>query len=149
MKLSEKQWFKKAKGITLVVLVITVIVMMILSGVAISMISPGGIPFGKMEGIAQQYNSTEEEKNQAMKNLISAIGSDSSNLAGITLDEIYQLIAQLAARVEALENNSGNDELDDIIARLENLENNSNSEEIADLITSFQKLGSCIFILNN
>jgi len=67
---------KEKRGITLIVLIITVILMLILAGVAVSTITTDGIPFGKMENIAGKYNNTVEERQNAIDKIISEMNED-------------------------------------------------------------------------
>lgn len=67
---------KEKRGITLIVLIITVILMLILAGVAVSTITTEGIPFGKMENIAGKYNNTVEERQKAIDKIIEEMNED-------------------------------------------------------------------------
>jgi len=67
---------KEKRGITLIVLIITVILMLILAGVAVSTITTEGIPFGKMENIAGKYNNTVEERQNAIDKIIEEMNED-------------------------------------------------------------------------
>lgn len=70
---------KDKKGITLIALIITVIIMLILSGVAISMITTDGIPFGKIKEAAGQYNNAVSEEEKAINNIIAMLNGDNNN----------------------------------------------------------------------
>jgi len=61
---------QEQNGITLVSLVLTIILMLILAGVAVSTITTDGIPFGKMENIAGKYNNTVEERQNAIDKIL-------------------------------------------------------------------------------
>ena len=62
---SKKNLLKGARGITLIALVITVIVMLILAGVAISVLTDDGGLFEKTRGAAEAYeNSAQKEAKQ-------------------------------------------------------------------------------------
>jgi len=67
---------KEKRGITLIVLIITVILMLILAGVAVSTITTEGVPFGKMENIAGKYNNTVEERQKAINKIIDEMNED-------------------------------------------------------------------------
>ena len=64
---------KGQKGITLVALVITVIVMLILAGVAISVLTQDGGLFGKTQNAANAYTDAAIKENQLLSNLINYI----------------------------------------------------------------------------
>ena len=66
--MNESKKRDRINGITLIALVITVIVMLIIAGVAISAISTGGIPFGKIQNVAGEYsNASQNEANELDK----------------------------------------------------------------------------------
>ena len=67
---------KESKGITLIALVITIILMLILAGVAISMISTDGIPFEKVKNIAGQYNNSVLQEEKEVNDLIDIINDN-------------------------------------------------------------------------
>lgn len=58
------------KGITLVALVITVIVLLILAGTAISIAISGGDLFGRSSNAVTRYNNKVDEENTAITNVI-------------------------------------------------------------------------------
>ena len=64
---------KRQKGITLVALVITVIVMLILAGVAISVLTQDGGLFDKTQNAANAYTDAAIKENQLLSNLINYI----------------------------------------------------------------------------
>ena len=66
----------KIKGITLIALVITVIVMLIIAGVAISAISTGGIPFGKIQNVAGEYSNASQNEADEVNKLINMLDGD-------------------------------------------------------------------------
>ena len=65
---------EERKGITLVALVITVIVMLIIAGVAISAITTNGVPFGKMQEAANKYNNEAQKEGEAINNILAMLG---------------------------------------------------------------------------
>ena len=70
---------KSNKGITLIALVITVIVMLIIAGVAISAITTNGVPFGKMQEAAEKYNNEAQKEAEAINNIIAMLGETGGN----------------------------------------------------------------------
>ena len=61
---------KDQKGITLVALVITVIVLLILAGTAITIAINGGDLFGKSSNAVTQFNNKVNDENVELDNLI-------------------------------------------------------------------------------
>ncbi len=61
---------KNQKGITLVALVITVIVLLILAGTAITIAVNGGDLFGRSSNSVNQYNTKVNEENTALLNVV-------------------------------------------------------------------------------
>ena len=64
---------KGQNGITLVALVITVIVMLILAGVAISALTSDGALFNKTKNAANAYEISAWEENQIISNLMNYV----------------------------------------------------------------------------
>ena len=64
---------KGQKGITLVALVITVVVMLILAGVAIAAVVDGEGLFSKTRDSAEKYEVAGEEENRMLQNLMNYI----------------------------------------------------------------------------
>ena len=64
---------KGQKGITLVALVITVVVMLILAGVAIAAVVDGDGLFNKTRNAAEVYEHEAQNENQLLKNLMNYI----------------------------------------------------------------------------
>lgn len=72
--------FKKQQGITLVALVITVIVLLILAGVALSMISGENGIFQKATNAANKYNQAALDEKNAMDNYVTYINTYTNGL---------------------------------------------------------------------
>ena len=70
MKKTKKE---ESRGITLVALVITIIVMLIIAGVAVSAITANGIPFGKMQEGTEKYNTAAKEEGAALGELLETL----------------------------------------------------------------------------
>lgn len=64
---------KGQKGITLVALVITVVVMLILAGVAIAAVVDGDGLFSKTRNAADIYEYESENENQLLQNLMNYV----------------------------------------------------------------------------
>lgn len=64
---------KGQKGITLVALVITVVVMLILAGVAIAAVVDGDGLFNRTRDAAEAYNEAGQDENQLLHNLMNYI----------------------------------------------------------------------------
>lgn len=64
---------KGQKGITLVALVITVVVMLILAGVAIAAVVDGNGLFDKTRDAANKYEVSAEQENQLLKQLMNYV----------------------------------------------------------------------------
>ncbi len=56
---------RKEKGITLVALVVTIIILLILAGVSITMVSGNGL-FGRASNAASKYSSASESENSTV-----------------------------------------------------------------------------------
>ena len=56
---------RKEKGITLVALVVTIIILLILAGVSITMVSGNGL-FGRASNAASSYGTASQAENQAV-----------------------------------------------------------------------------------
>ena len=63
-------------GITLIALVITVIVMLIIAGVAISAITTNGVPFGKIQNVAGEYNNASQNEAEEINKFINMLNGD-------------------------------------------------------------------------
>ena len=63
---------KKEKGITLVALVVTIIILLILAGVTISMTLSGQGLFDRTKNAAQKYNEASVTENTTITNYINA-----------------------------------------------------------------------------
>lgn len=68
---------KGQKGITLVALVITIIVLIILAGVTMSMLFNNGILDKAKQGV-NQYKAAEEEENQIIGNALNYINTQTA-----------------------------------------------------------------------
>lgn len=71
---------KGQKGITLVALVITVIVMLILAGVAISVLTSDGGLFNKTRNAANAYEISAANENKIVSNLMNYIDIQLHNM---------------------------------------------------------------------
>ena len=70
---NQKNLMKSTRGITLIALVITVIVMLILAGVAISVLTDDGGLFEKTRGAAEAYENSAEREAQQLNDLMNDI----------------------------------------------------------------------------
>ena len=70
--LKEKNMYKKEKGITLVALVITVVIMLILAAVAIGSVSGDGL-FSKTRQAAEAYENTSKKESDQIQTLMNEI----------------------------------------------------------------------------
>ena len=80
MEKINKLKFKNRKGITLIVLIITVVVMLILAGVAISAVVDGDGLFSKTRQATEIYENSAEEENSLISELIEKIENMNSNI---------------------------------------------------------------------
>ena len=69
----KKNQIKKQKGITLVALVITVVIMLILAGVAIAAVVDGDGLFSKIREATEVYENAAESENDTIKSLMNEI----------------------------------------------------------------------------
>ena len=67
------------RGITLIALIITIIVMLIIAGVAISAISTGRIPFGKIQNVAGEYSNASQNEADELNKLIGMLNGEYPN----------------------------------------------------------------------
>jgi len=90
--LKPKKEFKNKRGITLVALIITIIIMLILAGVAISVVINGDSLFSKTREASDEYNrqSALEKFNMKMMNLDMKAMLDTGNVA--TLTELSKMV---------------------------------------------------------
>jgi len=90
--LKTKKEFKNKRGITLVALIITIIIMLILAGVAISVVINGDSLFSKTREASDEYNrqSALEKFNMKMMNLDMKAMLDTGNVA--TLTELSKMV---------------------------------------------------------
>ena len=91
---------KKSTGITLIALVITVIVMLIIAGVAISAITTNGVPFGKMQEAAARYNNEAQKEGEEINSILEMF--DNLTNKETTLADMYK--AGLSCDVENCNN---------------------------------------------
>ena len=70
---NQKNLMKSTRGITLIALVITVIVMLILAGVAISVLTDDGGLFEKTRGAAEAYENSAEKEAKQIDDLMNSI----------------------------------------------------------------------------
>ena len=68
----------KNYGITLIALVITVIIMLIIAGVAISAISTGGVPFGKIQNVAGEYDNASRNEADELNKIIDMLNGETN-----------------------------------------------------------------------
>lgn len=81
--MEKKNVLKRGKGITLVALIITVILMLIFAGVAVSVLTEDEGLFGKTKNSAELYELAAENENAIMSNFINIIDKYiNPNLAG-------------------------------------------------------------------
>ena len=73
MRKEKKKQVKREKGITLVALVITVVVMLILAGVAIAAVVDGDGLFSKTRQAAETYENAADKESYMLENLIGQI----------------------------------------------------------------------------
>ena len=66
--------FNSNKGITLIALIITVIILLILAGTAISISINGGDLFGRSQNTVAQYNNRVAEEEDALYNVLEYMG---------------------------------------------------------------------------
>ena len=106
---------KMNKGITLVAVVITVIILLILAAVAISMIGGDNGLFGKAKNAAEKYNEATKQEADLINSLLSGNYTGSGEEGNISQDDLMQIIGELnskvdslTAKVEELENGGGN-----------------------------------------
>ena len=79
---------KTQKGITLIALVITVIVLLILAGTAISIAVNGGDLFGKAENSVNRYNAKVADENTAVDEVLDIL-EQASQLANAQEPGLY------------------------------------------------------------
>lgn len=60
--------FKKERGITLIALIVTIIVLLILAGVTINLAVNQSSIFQRASNAAQAYNTAEKTESQALQN---------------------------------------------------------------------------------
>ena len=91
--LKEKNKYKKENGITLVALVITVVIMLILAGVAIAAVVDGDGLFSKTRQAAETHENATEKENDQIQTLMNEIdkyltGTVNDNNEGINPEEV-------------------------------------------------------------
>ena len=82
-KIGGNKQMRNKKGITLIALVITVIVMLLIAGVAINAITTDGVPFGKMQEVANKYNNEAQKEAEAINNIIAMLGETGGNTGDV------------------------------------------------------------------
>ncbi len=92
---------EKNKGITLITLVITVIIMLILAGVAISFIFGDNNFFDRINAASEKYTQAAQNEADYINNLLA---NDDINGGDISDDELRNIVNDLISRVEELEN---------------------------------------------
>ena len=70
--------FKGQKGITLVALVITIIVLLILAGVGISMLAGDGGILNYAQNASGEYKNASNLENQTIQNLLNYLKNETS-----------------------------------------------------------------------
>ena len=92
--------FNSNKGITLIALIITVIILLILAGTAISISINGGDLFGKSQNAVAEYNNKVDEENTEINRWLSYLdqysgeGGEDEPATG-TLEVDYKLLADV------------------------------------------------------
>ena len=74
---------KSNKGITLIALVVTIIILLILAGVSITTLSGNGL-FGRAESSAAKYQAASEAENSTISSLMDKYDNYESEIAGMT-----------------------------------------------------------------
>lgn len=92
---------EKNKGITLITLVITVIIMLILAGVAISFIFGDNSFFDRINVASEKYTQAAQNEADYIDDLLANDGINSGDISG---DELQNIVNDLISRVEELEN---------------------------------------------
>ena len=103
---------EKQKGITLVALVITVVVMLILAGVAIAAVVNGDGLFDKTRQAAEKYENAAQKEADLINKLFSddyINGGGDGTSGGDTNEDLLSIISDLISRVEKLENKGTGD----------------------------------------
>ena len=88
VKIGGNEQMRNKRGITLIALVITVIVMLIIAGVAISAITANGVPFGKMQEAADKYNKEAQKEGETLNSIMEIMENSVSEET--TLAEMYK-----------------------------------------------------------
>lgn len=73
--------FKGQKGITLVALVITIIVLLILAGVGISMLAGDGGILNYAQNASGEYKNASNLENQTIQNLLNYLKNETSAIS--------------------------------------------------------------------
>ena len=73
--------YSKTRGITLIALIITVVVMLILAGVAISVFSEGGL-FDRIRKSAELYNNSVNDESSALQNWLGLLNEATQGSGG-------------------------------------------------------------------
>ena len=94
----------KESGITLVALLITVIIMLILAGVAILTLTSDGGLFDKTKQAVEKYENAAQSEADMLNNLNELLSGNYTGSGGGTDTELLNIISNLVSRVEALEN---------------------------------------------
>ena len=131
--MKEKEVRKSEKGITLVALVITVVVMLILAGVAIAAVVNGDGLFDRTRQAAEIYENAAKNENQLLKNLIEQIDESLNTLPDLSTEVTVKLVEGMVpvkynegdsswyvATEEEIDNNTWYEYLDTSIAGNEN-----------------------------
>ena len=84
--MSEKKTSREEKGITLVALVITVVIMLILAGVAISAVVNGDGLFNKVRESVGVYENVVQDENDKIESMLNEIDNYLNNSQGSTSD---------------------------------------------------------------
>ena len=86
-----KKYLKNTNGITLIALIITVIIMLILAGVAISALTTDGGLFSKTQSAVEKYNNAvklQDEKISSLINEMNTYFDKYSNKDVVTTDSL-------------------------------------------------------------
>ena len=92
---------KSNKGITLIALVVTIIILLILAGVSITTLSGNGL-FGRAESSAAKYQAASEAENSTISSLMDKYDNYESEIAGMTTVSWNSPIAERGSFINSL-----------------------------------------------
>ena len=99
-----KNFLVRKTGITLIALIITVLVMLILSGVAISALTTDGSLFSKTQSAIEKYNNAVQKQDEKMASLINEMNmyyNKYSDKVNENPSELLDKIPPITATLEA------------------------------------------------